>query len=74
MVYTSWHELFSSRIGNDEGNKNTAVYSTAWSQATPSEAKMAMLVNDPNTAIFAVDVDDKIITLHSLGWFLLKKR
>lgn len=69
MAYTSWHELFSSRIGNDEGNKNTAVYSTAWSQATPSEAKMAMLVNDPNTAIFAVDVDDKIITLHSFHNF-----
>ena len=69
MVYISWHELFRSRIGNDEGNKNTSVYSTAWSQATSNEAKMTMLANDPNTAIFAVDVDNKIITLHSFHNF-----
>jgi hypothetical protein len=69
MVYTSWHELFSSHIGNDEGNKNTAVYSTAWSQATRNEAKLTMLANDPNTAIFAVNVDHKIITLHSFHNF-----
>jgi hypothetical protein len=69
MVYTSWHKLFSLRIGNDEGNKNTSVYSTAWSQATPNKAKMMMLANDPNTAIFAVDVEDKIITLHSFHNF-----
>ena len=30
---------------------------------------MTMHANDPNTAIFAVDVDDKIITLHSFHNF-----
>jgi hypothetical protein len=37
-----------------------------WDQATANDAKLALLNNDTNTTLFAVDANNKIIIVHSV--------
>ena len=63
----NWHTyLIANRPNNKTGNKDTSVYSSAWSQTTTNNNKLALLTNDRSTAVLAVDTNNKIVILHSL--------
>jgi hypothetical protein len=66
MLSQSWHNFFISCIGSNTGNKDSSVYSSAWDQATANNAKLALLNNNTNTALFAMDGNNKIINVHSV--------
>ena len=65
MAANTWNNFFTARHKNKAGNKNTAVYSTAWSQQATNESKIALLSNDASLAVLAVDANNKIIIIHS---------
>ena len=65
MAANNWHKYFTNRLENDGGNRNNAIYLTAWSQQRTNDKKLALLTNDTSMAVFAVDTNNKIIIIHS---------
>jgi hypothetical protein len=65
MAANSWRDYFISCIGNEEENKNAAVYLAAWAQGTANNAKLTLLNNDASMTIFAVNANNKIVVVHS---------
>ena len=69
MVLNTWHDFFVARAENEAGNKNTAVFTAAWAQANPNDAKIALLTNDASTAFLAVDATNNVVIVHSVRNF-----
>ena len=69
MVLNTWHDFFVARAENEAGNKNTVVFTAAWAQANPNDAKIALLTNDASTAFLAVDATNNVVIVHSVRNF-----
>ena len=65
MRFPNWSDYFMSRPDNEKGNRNTAIYSSAWAPTKSHAAKLSLLINDPNSVILAGDSGQGIIILHS---------
>jgi hypothetical protein len=53
MLFPDWKSFFAARTDNKTGNKNTSVFTEAWSPETNGEQRFQMLTSDPNMVIFA---------------------
>jgi len=74
MRFPNWSDYFKSRPDNEKGNRNTAIYSSAWAPTKSHASKLSLLLNDPDTVILGADTEGTIIPLHSftnLGGSLL---
>ena len=65
MLYKDWKTFFAARADNEQGNKNTAVYTEAWSPETNDEARFQTLISGPDNVLLATNNDNKIHALHS---------
>ena len=60
---------------NEMGNRNTSVYTMAWAKDVPPATKLSTLISNPNTILFATDMEGTLITFHNftnLGGSLLR--
>jgi hypothetical protein len=74
MLFPNWKAFLTSHPKNKAGNKNSAVFTTAWSVLTTNNAKLATISNDDTLAVVAFDRDNKVVVMHSfknLGGTLL---
>ncbi len=74
MLFPNWQAFLTSRPTIKAGNKNSTVFTTAWSVLTTNDAKLATISNDNTLAVVAIDRDNKVIVMHSfknLGGTLL---
>ena len=65
ILAPTWKAYFAARESNAHGDKHPAAYLSAWSDDTPSEAKLQLLTNDPDTAILTGDSGENVMVLHS---------
>jgi hypothetical protein len=65
MLHTNWQSFFAARADNDLGNKNTSIYTEAWSPDKSDNVRFQNLILDINSVIFAADQDKNIHALHS---------
>jgi hypothetical protein len=65
MLHLDWKSFFAARAYNDLGNKNTSVYTKAWSPIKEDNTRFQTLVADTDNVILATDTDNKIHALHS---------
>jgi hypothetical protein len=74
MFHLNWKSHFSAQVDNDLGNKNTLVYTEAWSPDKNNDKRFQTLISDIGNVLLATDQDMKIHALHSfkvLGGTLL---
>jgi hypothetical protein len=74
MLFPNWQAFLTSRPTNEAGNKNSAIFTTAWSVLTTNDAKLTTISNDNTLAVVAIDRDNKVVIMHSfknLGGTLL---
>jgi len=60
-----WQSFFAAQAENELGNKNSSVYTEAWSPNKSDATRFQTLVSDINNVVFAVDQDKNIHALHS---------
>jgi hypothetical protein len=65
MLFPDWKSFFAARTDNETGNKNTSVFTEAWSSKTNDEQRFQILTSDPNMVIFAAGKNKKLLTFHS---------
>jgi hypothetical protein len=65
MQFLKWQAFLNSNPLNKAGNKNSAVFTTAWSVLTTNNAKLATISNDDTLAMVAIDKDNKVAVMHS---------
>ncbi len=65
MLHTNWQSFFAARADNELGNKNTSIYTEAWSTNKSNNVRFQTLVSDINNVILAADQDKNIHALHS---------
>jgi hypothetical protein len=65
MLHTNWQSFFAARADNDLGNKNTLIYTEAWSPNKSDGVRFQTLISDINSVIFTADQDKNIHALHS---------
>jgi hypothetical protein len=66
MLHANWQSFFAARADNELGNKNTLIYTKAWSPDKSNDVRFQTLVSDMiNNVIFAADQDKNIHALHS---------
>jgi hypothetical protein len=65
MLFPDWKSFFTARAENKTGNKNTSVFTEAWSPKTNDKQHFQMLTSDPNMVIFATVENKKLLTFHS---------
>jgi hypothetical protein len=65
MLHTNWQSFFAAQADNDFGNKNTLIYTEAWSPDKSDDVRFQTLISDINSIIFAADQDKNIHALHS---------
>ena len=63
ILAPTWKAYFAARESNAHGDKHPAAYLSAWSDDTPSEAKLQLLTNDPDTAILTGDSGNNVMVL-----------
>jgi hypothetical protein len=74
MLHLNWKSHFAAQVDNNLGNKNTLVYTEAWSLDKNEDKRFQTLISDINNVLLATDQDMKIHALHSfkvLGGTLL---
>jgi hypothetical protein len=74
MLHLNWKSHFAAQVDNDLGNKNTTVYTKAWSPDKNDNEQFHTLISDIDNVLLATDQDMKIYALHSfkvLGGTLL---
>jgi hypothetical protein len=75
MLHLNWKSHFAAQVDNNLGNKNTSVYTKAWSLDKNNDKRFQTLILDINNVLLATDQDMKIHALHSfkvLGGTLLR--
>jgi hypothetical protein len=75
MLHLNWKSHFTAQVGNNLGNKNTSVYTKAWSLDKNEDKRFQTLILDIDNLLLATDQDMKIHALHSfkvLGGTLLR--
>ena len=60
-----WQSFFAARADNELGNKNSSVYTEAWSPDKNDATRFQTLISDIDNVVFAVDHDKNIHALHS---------
>ena len=65
MPHPDWKSFFAARIDNELGNKNTSVYTEAWSPDLNDDLRFHNLISDQDNILLATDSDNVIHTLHS---------
>jgi hypothetical protein len=65
MQFPKWQAFLNSRPSNEAGNKNSAVFITAWLALTANNVKLATISNDNTLAIIAVNANNKVVVMHS---------
>ena len=65
MPHSTWKAFFAARVENEIGNKNTSVYTEAWSPDKNDNMRFQSLISDPDNVLLATDSDNMIHTLHS---------
>ena len=65
ILAPNWKDFFAARESNSRGNKNPAVFLSAWSNSYSLEAKLQLLTNDPNMAVLAANSGHEIMIFHS---------
>ncbi len=61
-----WQSYCAARADSKLGNKNSLVYTEAWSPDKTDATRFQALISDINNVLFAVDQDKNIHALHSL--------
>jgi hypothetical protein len=75
MLFPDWNSFFAAPADNKTGNKNTSVFTKAWSPKTNVKQHFQTLTSDPNMVIFAAGENKKLLTFHSFknaGGMLLR--
>ena len=66
MLHTiDWQSFYAARADNELGNKNSSVYTEAWSPDKSDATRFQTLVSDIDNVVFGVDQDKNIHALHS---------
>jgi hypothetical protein len=65
MLHLDWKTFFAARADNEQGNKNTSVYTEAWSPDTNDNERFQTLTADPDNVLLVTNNDNKIHALHS---------
>jgi hypothetical protein len=65
MLHLDWKSLIASQAENNLGNKNTSVYTEAWSPDKDDNMRFQTLIANTDNVLLATDTDNKIHTLHS---------
>ncbi len=61
MPFPDWKSFFAARADNETGNKNTSIYTEAWSPDKNDEERFQTLTSDPNMVIFAAGKNKKLL-------------
>jgi len=61
----SWKTFIAARLDNTAGNKNTSVFTEAWSPKQSQDQHFQTLTTDPDMVFFAADSNKKLLVLHS---------
>ena len=65
-MHSTWKAFFAARVENEIGNKNTSVYTEAWSPEKTDNVRIQNLISDPDkNVLLATDSDNMIHSLHS---------
>jgi archaellin len=65
MLHLNWNSHLAAQADNKLVNKNTTVYTKAWSQDKNNNERFQTLILDVDNILLATDQDKKIHTLHS---------
>jgi hypothetical protein len=67
MLSTNWKTFIAARLDNNNtaGNKNTSVFTEAWSPEQSQDQRFQTLTADPDMVLFAADSNKKLLVLHS---------
>ena len=65
MLSMNWKTLIAAHIDNTAGNKNTSVFTKAWSPEQSQDQHFQTLTTDPDMVLFAADSNKKLLVLHS---------
>ena len=65
MLNPDWKTFFAARADNELGNKNSSVYTEAWSPDHDDDARIQNLISDPDNVLLATDSQNIIHALHS---------
>ena len=65
MLSTNWKTFIAARLDNTAGNKNTSVFTEAWSPEQSQDQRFQTLTADPDMVLFTADSNKKLLVLHS---------
>jgi hypothetical protein len=65
MLSIDWKTFISTHKDNADANKNTSVFTKAWSPEKSRDQQFQMLTADPDMVLFAADSNKKLLVLHS---------
>jgi len=75
MLSINWASVFKDRHDNNLGNQDSSVFSSAWSQQTTPNEKVAFISNNNNIILLAANANKTLAILHSfknIGGTLLR--
>ena len=62
----NWKTFIADRLDNTAGNKNTSVFTEAWSpEHSQEDQRFQTLTADPDMVLFPADTNKKLLVLHS---------
>jgi hypothetical protein len=67
MPSMNWKTFIAARLDNTAGNKNTSVFTEAWSPEQSQDQRFQTLTADPDMVLFAADSNKKLLVLHSFN-------
>ena len=65
MLSIDWKTFIATRKDNADANKNTSVFTEAWSPEKSRDQQFQTLTADPDMVLFATDSNKKLLVLHS---------
>jgi hypothetical protein len=65
MLSIDWKTFIATRKDNADANKNTSVFTEAWSPEKSQDQRFQTVTADPDMVLFATDSNKKLLVLHS---------
>ena len=65
MLQIDWKTYFAARKDKSAGNKDTSIFTEAWSPEKSIDQRFQTLTTDPDLILFATDSNKKVLVLHS---------
>jgi hypothetical protein len=65
MLQIDWKTYLAARKDKSAGNKDTSVFTKAWSPKKSIDQRFQTLTTDPDLILFATDSNKKVLVLHS---------